>query len=140
MSNNSMLLLGFGKDFVSKAGVGADIDTTPKKQYYDFIAVSERGVTPKQQVKGNVLFCPSGGGIPNVSCNTSVTCGMSRKSALSFSSVRFDEAMLSVAKRIDGKGWSLYQGDCRTSYDSDLTLYENLVLEGMRAVRENLGK
>lgn len=135
MADHDTLLLGFGENFISHCGQ-KDFDTSPKKEYYDFIAVSEKGIQNKGNVSGGILICPqNASSISGISCPIAVTCGMSRKSTLSFSSVRYDEAMLAVSRRIDGKDFSLFQGDCKAKYESDLTLYENLVIDGLGLIK-----
>lgn len=135
MEGVDVLFLGFGASFLNKMD-SCRYDVVPKKSFYDIIAVSEKGNFEPCHVSGGVLFCPQNSFLAEgIRCPVCVTCGMSRMCTLSFSSVRYDSAMLSLSRRIDGRGFSLLQGDCNVKYDSGLTLYENLVSSGLEMIK-----
>lgn len=134
MQQKHILLLNFSKIFVSNFPV-ASFETSVKQKYYDFIILSEKQNENNAPLSCSVLLCPQNNIIrKNIKCDTAVTCGMSKKSTVSFSSVRFDEAMICISRRIEGEGFCLFQGESKVIYDADLTLYENLILNVIKMI------
>ncbi|HBR30738.1 MAG TPA: hypothetical protein DD733_01510, partial [Clostridiales bacterium] len=85
------------------------------------------------EVSCEYVICPQSlelGG--KIKCNGVITCGMNTRCTLSFSSIAYDKALLSVNRRIDHRNRSILQCEKHVDYYECLTVYENLVLQGLQ--------
>lgn len=134
MENNthSILLSGFQPPFLEFARQLFSFDIDLFNEKYDILVMGESGGDIKKDIECRYVICPQSMKLDGIiKCRNVITCGMNTRCTLSFSSIDFNKALLSVNRRIDLEQKSIHQCERPVDYYEPLTVYENLVLQGL---------
>lgn len=127
-----ILIIGCKKPFLEFSKQLFDYETEIKKSYYDFIVMGETGSKVNFNISCGIAICPQSLKLNGkIKCGGVVTCGMNTRCTLSFSSIDYDKALLSINRRIDFDRNSIQQCEKPVDYYESLTIYENLVLQAL---------
>ncbi len=126
-----ILLYGFGDGFNAFCSGLFCFDVSPRKTRYDIIAVSD--LTDKTcRMSCGLLLAPRKMiyTLP-IMAESVLTLGMDDDSAISFSSITYDTAMLSVNRCFSIFGSRYMFGERKVDFRESCTVYENLVLNAL---------
>lgn len=127
-----ILLSGFQTPFIDFASQLFRFETEMNKNYYRIIAIGETGGELDGNIACGFIICPQSVQLSGkIKCSGIITCGMNTRCTLSYSSIDYDKALLSVNRRIDLEDKSIHQCEKPVAYYEPLTVYENLVLQGL---------
>ena len=103
------------------------------KKHYDIAAIGARsGDGPMyNNVNADMVICSDGARTPSAGSGVYISCGMSPKATLSFSSVSDTDALLSINRDIPIGDKLLQRGEKRVALLPKLSLYDNLVLNAL---------
>jgi hypothetical protein len=128
----NILLSGFQAPFIDFASQLFGFETKIQKDYYHIIAIGETGSELDGNISCGFIICPQSMKLSGkIKCNGIITCGMNTRCTLSYSSIDYNKALLSVNRRIDLDDRSIHQCEKPVEYYEPLTVYENLVLQGL---------
>lgn len=100
----------------------------PRGVEADLFACSAPEGAPRRPLSAKVgLFDSTLGALRLSTVRVALSCGMSARDTLSFSSISQGSAMLCLTRAVDALGLSLEPMELRVPYDESLCLYENLV-------------
>ncbi|PKM61788.1 MAG: hypothetical protein CVU97_06740 [Firmicutes bacterium HGW-Firmicutes-21] len=134
MENNTLdiLICGFKPLFLDFARQLFDIETQISQKDYKIIVIGESGGAVATDLSCGYIICPQSMELDGrIKCGGIITCGMDIKCTLSFSSIDYDKALLSINRRIDFDDKSIHQCEKPVDYYEQLSVYENLVLQGL---------
>lgn len=126
-----ILLYGFGNGFNAFCTKLFCFDEKPNKSRYDIIAVSEQLENSEKLTCGLLLAPRKMIYTLPVSADSVLTLGMGDDSTISFSSITYDTAMLSVNRCFSIFGSRYMFGERRVDFRENHTVYENLVLNAL---------
>lgn len=127
-----ILLFGFQPPFHEFARQLFDFKTNISHNEYDIIVMGETGSDTVGDLTCGTIICPQSMKLNGrIKCKNVITCGMNTRCTLSFSSITYDKALLSINRRIDLEAGSIHQCEKPVDYYEPLTVYENLVLQGL---------
>lgn len=127
-----ILLSGFHAPFIKFASQLFRFETANQKDYYRIIAIGETGSELDGNISCGYIICPQNIQLSGkIKCGGIITCGMNTRCTLSYSSIDYDKALLSINRRIDLEDKSIHQCEKPVEYYEPLTVYENLVLQGL---------
>lgn len=127
-----ILLSGFHAPFIGFASQLFQFDTEKRKDYYRIIAIGETGSELDGNISCGFIICPQNIQLSGkIKCSGIITCGMNTRCTLSYSSIDYNKALLSINRRLDLDGRSIHQCEKPVEYYEPLTVYENLVLQGL---------
>ena len=109
---------------------------------YDIVAIGESGCDlNRSSIKADIVLCPQDGNCKgSIECNGVISCGMSRRSTVSFTSIGEQKAMLAVNRSIRAGNRLTEQCEMHCPFDRNLSIYENLVLSAIRLLDDSVGK
>jgi len=127
-----ILLSGFNQTFLDFAKQLFKYKLNNGSNEFDIIVMDESGGDIFNDINCKYIICPPSIKLHGkVKCNSVITCGMDNKCTLSFSSIDYDKALLSINRRIDLKIKSIHQCEKPVDYYEVLTVYENLVIQAL---------
>lgn len=127
-----ILMSGFKKPFLDFAGQLFVFTTENNSLKREIIVVGEAGSDIDGEITCDYVVCPQSIKLAGkIKCKSIITCGMNTRCTLSFSSISYDKALLSVNRRIDMGQKSIHQCERPVDYYEQLTVYENLVLQSL---------
>ena len=125
ISRSDCLALGFSNEFY---GI-VTADKVPAKEKYLLLLLNEEAACEIPVSFASTVVCPDKISVTGVlRCENIITCGMSARSTLSFSSVGEDTAVLSLSRKIG----DTFPCEIRVSLFKNLSIYENLVINAVR--------
>lgn len=128
----NILLSGFKPPFLEFAHQLFNFETKIISNNYNIIVMGESGSDLTGEISCSYIICPQSMKLSGkIKCKSVITCGMNTRCTLSFSSITYDKALLSINRRIDLDGKSIHQCEKPVDYYEPLTIYENLVLQGL---------
>jgi len=128
----NILLSGFQPPFLEFARQLFDFKTEIDISEYDIIVMGESGSDIVGEISCGFIICPQSMKLNGrIKCKSVITCGMNTRCTLSFSSIAYDKALLSINRRIDLEEKSIHQCEKPVDYYEPLTVYENLVLQAL---------
>jgi hypothetical protein len=131
-NTHNILFSGFQAPFIDFAKQLFSFENEIKKDDYNIIVIGEAGSELDGNISCRFIICPQNIKLSGkIKCTGIVTCGMNTRCTLSYSSIDYDKALLSVNRRIDLDGRSIHQCEKPVDYYEPLTVYENLVLQGL---------
>ena len=124
-SKNNCLALGFSEEFHRVITA----DKAPEKNKYLLLLINEENACKIPIGFAATVVCPDKISVTGVlRCENIITCGMSARSTLSFSSVGEDTAVLSVSRKVG----NLSPCETVVTINKKMSLYENLVINAVR--------
>ncbi len=127
-----ILLYGFQTPFIDFASQLFRFETVMRRSRYGIIAIGETGGEIDGNITCGFIICPQNIQLSGkIKCSGIITCGMNTRCTLSYSSIDYDKALLSINRRIDLEDKSIHQCEKPVEYYEPLTVYENLVLQGL---------
>ncbi|HAN20916.1 MAG: hypothetical protein A2Y15_02870 [Clostridiales bacterium GWF2_36_10] len=127
-----ILFSGFQPLFMEFAQQLFNFETEITRNEYDIIVIGESGGDLTGEISCNYIICPQSMKINGrIKSKSVITCGMNTRCTLSFSSIAYDKALLSINRRIDLESRSIHQCEKPVDYYEPLTVYENLVVQGL---------
>jgi hypothetical protein len=127
-----ILLYGFQTPFIDFASQLFRFETVMRRSRSGIIAIGETCGEIDGNITCGFIICPQNIQLSwKIKCSGIITCGMNTRCTLSYSSIDYDKALLSINRRIDLEDKSIHQCEKPVEYYEPLTVYENLVLQGL---------